>query len=1091
MKEKLLEKLNLRADYRQSFTNNFIRNSFLIFIFSFFYFCSSSLYAGKTGIGNEKITITGTVTSKDGESLPGVNIVVQGTNTGAITDFDGKFTINVPDNNSILVFSFIGFKTVSIPVNGQKVVNVVMDEDFARIDEVVVTALGIKKEKKALGYAVTELQGDKLTEVRDASVINTLSGKVAGLNIMQTSTGVGGSSRIVIRGNSSLREANEPLIVVDGIPIDNRNLNSADRWGGLDTGSGISDINPDDIESVSVLKGPNAAALYGNRAANGVILITTKKGLKRKGIGISFNSNSVWETASILPDYQNEYGRGFQGQLLQQPNGTLYIPDNSTQSWGPQMEGQQVLDWNGETRPYSPQPNNIKDFWRTGSTLTNSLNITGGNDKSTGRISITDMKNKGIMPNSSLDKISIMIRATTQLTDNLSIDAKANYVKQDAFNRPYLSDSPDNVMYGFVYMPRSIVLDDLRLFRDANLKPILWDKTPGTRRQNPFWSVNLNTNEDIKDRYIGFVSATYKVTPWMSVMIRSGLDQYTSRNEQRTATNTSFERTPDGAKLMLTTTKVTEMNSDFLLTANKNVTSDFNLNGTIGGNLRTQELESIGYVGLGLNVANHFYIGNAISTIPSYNYSKKQVQSVYGSGQAAFKNYFYLDVTARWDWSTTLPLNQIPFFYPSASLSFILTDALNIKSKALTFAKVRASWAQVGNDSDPYRLTSEYFIGPGHAGQAYGMATTTAPLVNMKPEQTNSMEMGADIRLFDNRIGTDFSIYSSTTKNQILPIPISASSGFYNKMINAGNIKNSGFELMLRGVPLKTNNFNWEITFNFSKNTSEIKELAEGLDTYTLGGDRGITVVSRVGEAYGNMLGSKYLRNENGDVIIDAEGLPVRDDKLSVLGNYMPDWMGGIGNAFSYKNISLNFLIDIKQGGKIYSLSEIYAHENGNHKETLDGRADWYESERQRNEAGAAPSKWFPTGGLIAKGVVNTGTKENPVWEENLRPVDPQQYWARVCGGGGNSIAEEFIYDAGYIKLREISLAYSLPKKYLDKTPLTAINVSLVGRNLLYLKRGTDNIDPEANYNNKNAQGIENCSFPSTRSYGVNLTINF
>jgi len=1069
---------------------NVIQYTFLVLILTFCY--SAALFARSPKA--QQLRVSGTVTSlMTGEALTGVNVLVKGKGVGTITDREGKYSVEVPSDNAILVFSFIGYTTEEVELNGNMEVDMQLAENIEALSEIVVTALGMERETKALGYSVTEVQGNEITQAREMNMINSLKGRVAGLNISQSATGAGGSSRIIIRGASSLREANQPLFVVDGVPIDNTSLRQASRWGGFDTGSGIADINPDDIESISVLKGPNAAALYGTRAANGVILITTKKGSNKKGLGITVNSNTSFDMPSIDMDYQDIYGRGNAGKFYEfTPTGMPMEPTTSYDSWGPKMEGQNMLAWNGETKPYQKYDNYL-DFWKTGRTLANNISVDAGNDRSNVRFSVSNTQNDGIMPNNSLDKTSLLLRVNSKITDKLSIDAKVNYIEQNAYNRPNLADHPDNPMYAFIFMPRSIDLTDLETYRDANGMPVVWDLTPKTRHQNPYWSVNLNINEDKKERLIGFVSMRYDILDWLHFTVRGGTDQYTFRREERTATNTIFERSSEsGDKYALTEYIVTERNYDFLFDGNKNISSELALSFTFGGNSLTRQSEVIGYSSNGLNVPDFYNINNGLAVNPVYGFSQKALNSLFGSAQLAYKNYAFLDFTARNDWSSTLPKENWSFFYPSVSASWVITDMVKMNKKLLSFAKVRVSWAKVGNDADPYHLYPGYAISLGHLGQAYGfISPTTKPLTNLKPEITTAIEAGADVRMFDNRIAMDMTVYQKQTINQVLSIPVSKASGWDNKMINAGMIQNKGLELILSVSPISTSNFKWDIGFNFSKNISEVVELADELPSWILGDDKGIKIVASEGRPFGDLIGRAYQRNEEGKIIVGADGLPLKTSRDTLLGNYNPDWMGGIMNTLTYKNISLNFLIDIKMGGEMYSVSRIYAYENGMASQTTEGRDEWYQSEKERNDAGVAPKDWFPTGGYIAEGVVNTGTTDNPVWATNSRPVDPEVYWAHIAAGGNDAIAEQFIYDASFVKFREVSLSYSLPRSLVERTPLSSVSFSVVGRNLFYLMKKTEGFDPEANYSNLNAQGIENCSFPAFRTLGFNINFKF
>lgn len=1042
--------------------------------------------------------VSGSVKDAEGMPLPGVNIVEDGTTNGTITDFDGRYTLEVADENAVLVFSFMGYQTKTVKVNGRSPIDITLQESTEEIEEVVVTALGIEREKKALGYAVSEVSGDELAKVRENNIVNSLSGKAAGVLISKSATGPGGSSRVIIRGCNSLKGNNQPLFVVDGIPIDNRSNGGGGEYGGTDYGNGIADINPDDIETISVLKGANAAALYGSRAANGVILVTTKKGAEKKGIGISFNSNIQFETPLILPDFQNEYGQGLSGFdfVPSSVTGVDSIPAGMEASWGPKMDGRQIRTFAGETRTFSPQPNNIQNFFQTGVTASNSIALSGGSENGTIRLSYSNMYNEGIVPNSEIMKHSINFRGIANITEKLQVDAKINYINQKAENRPQLAASPDNPVRALILMPRSIYLDDLKDYRNEYGEPILWNGKISGLFQNPYWTVNLNTNQDKKDRIIGFISLKYDVTDWLNLTLRSGTDLSFDRRESRFATNTCYKVTEDGAEYHLSNVKVRQFNSDFLLNASK----DFDkLSGSIsvGGNFFKTQNEIIGFAGYGLNEPNFFYIENAVEQKPSYGFSEKQIQSLYAFGQIGYNNYLYLDITARNDWSSTLPLENCSYFYPSASVSFIATEAFDLDMIKADFLKLRASWAQVGNDTDPYRLENAYIMNLGYNGQPFAYINPTLAIYDLKPEITTSYEFGIDGRFVNNRFGIDLTYYNSATKNQILKAQVTATTGHLYKMINAGRIENKGVELMFRATPVKLSfGFQWDISFNYSKNTSEVAELYEGVELLTLHDQNyqsaPIEIVAQVGRPYGDILGYKYLRDESGNRVINENGLPMMmtDDNgkplLELVGNYQPDWLGGISNTFSYKNISLRFLIDIRQGGDIFSFTQVEAARFGNTKETLEGREEWIAEETARKEAEVSPIKWYygnHGGGYVSEGVTEDGSV-------NEKYINPQNYWAYIAAGK-NAITEEFIYDGSYIKLRELSISYSLPRSVLDKTPFRRLEIAAVGRNLHFFSKNTEGFDPESNFNSGNAQGFEYFGYPSTRSFGFNLKIDF
>jgi len=1031
------------------------------------------------GVAQDR-TITGTVKdATTGETLVGVNVVAiengsQSSSIGTMTDIEGKYSLKVPASVAQLAFSYVGYQTQNETINGRANVDVALAVDVKALDEIVVTAFGVEKSEKALSYAVTELPGRSLVQARETNVINSLAGKIAGVQISRPSSGVGGSARVTIRGVRSLTGNNQPLYVVDNIPIDNQNIDAAGRWGGIDYGDGTGDINPDDIESMSVLKGPNAAALYGARAANGVILITTKKGKKNNGIGIEYNGNATFDNALVLPAVQNEYGAGRNGQLLTTlPEVLSLSSQNSGTSWGPKMQGQSALSWDGTNKAYSAQPNNIADFYQTGSTLTNSLALSGANDNAHFRVSYTNLSNKGIIPTSTFDRNMLTIRGGVNLTKKLSVDAKISYVKANAYNRPNLADIMDNPANALMWMPRNTAISDLENYKDANGNMNFYSSE--TFLLNPYWAVNENINKDEKNRFMGFVSLKYELTDWLSVEGRYGKDWYSSDRYTQVAKGTRYR--PTG---MLTQNNytVSENNAYLMLNANKQINEDLRVSGMAGGWYTRNDYKQVGYSGFNLSVPNLYTIQNAVDRTPNYNVVAKELQSVFGQVNFDYKGTFFLDVTARNDWSSTLPSNANSFFYPSVSGSYVFSETLGLPENIFTFGKVRASWAKVGNDTDPYRLKPTYSLAWSgtHLGQPLGTIGSMAyqdypnfaiPLSNMKPESTTGLEFGLDLRFLNDRLGLDVAYYQTTTSNQILPTTISATSGFLAATINAGEMQNTGFEVMLRATPVKLDNgFQWDINLNFARNRNKVVSLLgtdengkQKLEQLQLGADRAVFIQARPGNPYGDIVGVAYKKDANGNKIFDANGMPVASDNVQVLGNVMPNWIGGITNTFTYKNLSLTGIIDIRNGGSIFSQSTRYMYLNGNHEGTLEGRE----------------------GGYVGKGVNESGAA-------NTVAANAEQYWKDVYN---KNIIEDFIYDASFIKLREINIGYTLPETWLSKTPIKGASLAFVGRNLFFFQNNVKGFDPESNYNSGNGQGIESGAIPSYRSFGFNLNVKF
>ena len=1002
-------------------------------------------------------TIKGTVVDNYGDPVIGANIVVKGTTVGTITDLDGNFSLDVPAN-ATLVISYIGFHSQEIAYSGQTILNITLIEDTQTLDEVVVTALGIKREKKALGYAMQEVKGDKLTETRDANVANALAGKVAGVQINQSSTGVGGSTRILIRGNNSIAGNNQPLIVVDGVPIDNFSSDTDEYWGNgaIDKGSGISDISPDDIESMSVLKGPAAAALYGSRAGNGVVMITTKTGSANKGLGITLNSNLTFENPMMTPDFQNIYGQGTNGNF----------DNNQAGSWGPKMDGS-TKEMALGNYPYSARDNDLyKDFLRTGTTWTNSVEIAKSSEDVTFRASVTRLDNQSAIPNSGMDRTSINLRTTAKLADWISADIKINYINQNSKNRTAIAADPNNLFYDYLTMPRSIGYSDWEPYRDNNWKredgkPASWKQNHNTAPNNPYWSTERNGNSDKRDRYIGFAALDFTFTDWLSLKLRTGMDNYTFLYDWTRATGNPYWE--QNGSYRVQTERFKELNTDFLFTAQKNW-AKFGIVGTVGGNIMYRSTSHNNDWSGELVIPDFYSINNGKTHSGEFTRSRKQINSLYATASLSWDSHLYLDLTGRNDWSSTLPKDNNSYFYPSIGGSWVFSQMLHNMGQdtgPLTFGKLRVSWAQVGNDTDPYMLRDYFSIGYDIKGGIFN-ASNKNWIANpdLKNENIESWELGLELRGFDNRVGVDVSYYKKNSKDQILRISVPAATGYSYKMINAGNIQNKGWEIALNGTPVRTKDFTWETLINWSKNRNKIIELTEGTDRQILSDGTGVgfmQIVAEVGGSYGDMYGYGFERDEAGNMVIGDNGVPIRTNDMIKLGNNQPKWMLGWSNDFTFKNISLGFLIDINYGGNIYMGSIQQGARWGNLKMTLDGRE-----------------------GMIVPGVNKAG-------QPNTVQIPGQEYWSGIGG-----ITEAWIYDATNARLREVSVGYSLPRTLLTKTPFSGIKASLVARNLFMIYHKTKGFDPEAGFSNSSSvQGIEFSSMPTMRSIGFNINVAF
>jgi len=1003
--------------------------------------CLSGTYAQKA--------VTGMVTDNKGESLPGVSVLVKGTKTGTSTDINGEYNLNV-SSQDILVYSYLGFQSQEIPVNDQTTINVTLEEDVKGLNEVVVTALGIKREKKALGYAMQEVNTDGFLETKTESVSNMLQGKVAGVQISQSATGVGGSTRIIMRGMNSLSGNNQPLWVVDGVPIrDDASGASASEWSGSDAAGAASEINPDDIATISVLKGPNAAALYGSRAQNGVIIVTTKGASQDQPINITYNGNYSWSQMFGGYDFQWDYGQGNQG----------IFNISSKDNWGPKMTGQMIENWrkyfyDKDVPDYAmaAQKDRINDFFRTGFNSSNSVSIAGGGKYLASRFSFTDSRNQGITPGNSLNRQYFDLSSNFKY-DNFTADAKVTYSRQTMENPVSLGEY--GMMQMFTTMPSNIRLSDLQDNMTIDNIPMNWSG-PSNEYVNPYTYISSMRDDNQKrERLIGMISLNYKFTNWLGITGRTGLDRIQNDNYSyglrgTNGTNPTYYRS---------FANLSETNSDLMLNFNKTF-DRFAILANAGGSIMDSRSDALSANSGPLVLYGFNRLSNGSKIDASDYTSEKQIHSALGNAQFAYNNYLYLDVTARNDWSSALPSNNRSYFYPSASLSAILSDMLSLP-KTITFLKVRGSWAQVGNDTDPYRLSPSYGFNTTNPSVTWADIGTWKTFDDLKPEKTTSVEFGLDLRLFSNRIGLDATYYNSNTVNQIIPLNIPQSSGYTNKFINAGQINSRGFEVSLNTTPVQSRSWRWDLNLNWGTNTSKCVKLYDGITTYTLGSMRIGEIDVIEGKKYGEIRSKAFVRDDKGRIVVDDNGLPIATDEYQTIGNISPDWTGSITNRLQYKNFVLSALIDIRYGGNILSVTDALATAAGTSQRTLAGRD-----------------------GMVVNGVTQDG-------QVNTKSVSAEQYWQSV--GGAYGIGEAFLYSGTYAKLREVSFGYNLPKSLLQKKYFVkGAKISLVGRDLFYLKKNTPGTDPEgASIRDDWAQGFELNALPSTRTFGFNLSLTF
>lgn len=1065
-------------------------------------------------------TINGKVIAvSNSQAVSGASVLLKGKKTGTSTNPDGIFSI-VATVGDVLVVSGVGIQTYEHTIKQTGTQLIAVDAETTQLNEVVVTALGIKKDRKKLGYAIQDIKGEALTTARETNVVNQLAGKIAGVTVVGSPSGVGGSSRVTIRGERSVDlNKNQPLYVIDGVPISNSISGaSGSRNLEVDFGNGAGFVNPDDIESISVLKGPAASALYGSRAANGVILIKTKTGSRSKGIGVEVSSNITVQTPLVLPEYQTVYGQGNGngGPFAFVNGGGAGLTDGVDEAWGPAFIGQsypqynsprtlngQLIPFNGgdlnapagsiiTATPWLVDKNNLGNFLQTGTTFTNNLSLSGGNDFGDFRLGFTNLDEKGMVPNTGLQRQTLTLSGGYNFTEKFSAKAYASYIKSNSDNRPSISYGTESIMYLFnCWLPPSVRVSDMARYWRAGEEGLRQYGFNYNYHDNPYLTLFENTNGQYYDRIIANASLKYDFTSWLNLQLRAATDWSGERREYKRAFST--QRFPFG-QYREANIRNEESNADFLLSFNKDINSDFTVSANAGGN-QMQQNSRFSEVNAGqLNIPGIYNLtNNRVPLDISQRNVSKSINSLYASGNIGYKNFLFLDITGRNDWSSALTLpddlrtfgnEDNSYFYSSAALSAIVSDMVKLP-EAISFAKLRGSFAQVGNDTDPFTFTQSF--NPSTAfgnAQIYGEIGRLANL-NLKPEISNAFEIGTEFKFLKNRIGLDFTYYNSTTTNQILNIPLSIASGYDSRSINAGKIRNWGYEVMLNLQGVRTKNFKWTTDINFSANRSQVLALRDGLTSFVMA-NRGVTVEARVGERMGDLYGIAYARVQNtnpsaphydasgkfvGQMVFGANGRPERTTNRIKLGNYNPDFLVGIMNSFNYKGINLSFLFDIRVGGELWSGTQVVGREGGILIETLEGRADGYDLTK-------------PGNGIVGQGVVFVGGLPQP----NTRKVSAREWHSAYTGGRG--IAEGVMFDASFVKLRELQLGYSIPDKFWGKLPFRGVSLSLVGRNLL-LWTDVPHVDPETmSYAGGTAlPGIENQSLPTARSFGLNLNV--
>ncbi len=1031
-------------------------------------FLSGGVYANivpveqGTSISQQAGKVVGTVEDDFGP-VTGASVVVKGTTNGTITDMDGNFTLEGVKNGDVIQISFIGYSTIEVTYSGQPLGVIKLAEDTQKLDEVVVTALGMKRSEKSLGYAMQELKGDALLESRESNIANALSGKVSGLQVVRSSGSVGGSSKIVLRGANSLTGSNQPLVVVDGTPMDNFTGGVDDVWGnsGTDMGNGLADINPEDIESMSVLKGASAAALYGSRAGNGVILITTKSGKKNDGLGINVNLGITADTPFMLPELQNSFGQGSVGAYN----------DQTKASWGPKIEGQTITTFDGRQVPMSAY-DNIGAFFGTGTSFNEGVSFQQDVNGTSMFFSFNRQDDSGITPEQKLNKTNLTLRATTFLDEakKWKVDAKVNYVNQNAHNRPIIGINPSNAFSTVYNLPRSLNILDFENCVDDLGKMIWFDKS-NSPQENPYWVTQYRQNDDTRNRILGNASLKYAPTDWFDIELRGGTDYYTTTTTQKLYAGGNNR--PEGSYSEGSETFY-ENNFSFLATARKdNIFSKLGGFVSFGGNIMQQKRSKTNSSAGTLLVPNLFDVNNGVDK-PSVTSSltQRKMNSLYGSLQLNWDGWLFLDVTARNDWSSTMSKENRSYFYPSVSLSAVISDMVQKNGGSMpdwfSFAKVRASFAEVGNDLDPYQLYNVYTVSKDAWGNSMASAGNTLFDASVKSELIKSWEVGIDLRFLNNRLGLDAAWYKTNATNQLLNIPMDAFSGYASRKINAGNIENQGVELSLNGAILQTaSGFNWDAQAHFSLNRSKILELAEGVSVYDIKTVDALQIAATEGGKYGDIYGQRFVRHD-GQIVVGEDGLPLITTERELIGNQNPDWMLGFTNNLSYKGFDLSFLIDFRIGGEIYSATTSSLYTNGNAAGTVvnGDRADFV--------------------------VPNSIMLKNGEYVTNDVVVTPQRYWERLAEGRNYSLPEVFTYDATNIRLRNITLGYTFSKNLLKKTPFQKLRLSATCNNVWMIVSHLPGIDPESvAATNTNAVGFENGGAPTNRSYTFNLTVGF
>ena len=1084
----------------------------------FVFVLSLLLFVGFNILQGQGVQISGNVTgADDGAALPGVSVVVRGTTIGSVTDFEGNYSITVPSGATTLMFSFVGMLTQEISIEGKTAIDVILEPTSMELDEVVVTALGVSREKKSLGYSVQELDGDAVNQVKTDNLVNSLSGKLAGVQV-KVNNNMGGSTNILIRGSSSLTQSNQALFVVDGVPVSNAiTNNSGQRSGrsGFDYGNVVSDINPNDIESISVLKGAAATALYGSRAANGVILITTKKGTISSKLGVNVNSNVTISKVdpTTFPKHQKLYGGGYDpawytsdkpGLDWADVNGDgnedtdkYLVPYYEDASRGGPLDGTMVYHWDAwvpespnylTPTPYLPSDNDALSFMETGVSLTNSIDISGGSDKATYRMSYANMDQTGVMPNSSLKRNNFSFNGSYDVLKNLKVSSSVNYINTKGVGRNNTGYS-DNIMSSFRQWYQ--VDTDMGLLkqlydqtgRNVTWNPYWFDDPNPIFWDNPYFARYENYESDARSRLIGYVKAEWEITDYLSIMGRVAADTYNELQEERRAvSSTSGEFGVDRPDVTSGYSRLSrnfiETNMDLLANFHMDLSDMINLTALLGTNIRRNTVDRVfESTNGGLAVPDLYALSNSVDPMlpPEESLNQVGVNGFFGSVSLGFSNLLYLDGTLRRDQSSTLPAENNAYLYPSVSASFLFNGLID--ASWLQLGKIRLNYAEVGNDAPARSVIDTYRGTAPFSGNSLVYVFDIKNNADLVPERTKSMEAGLEMNMFESRVNIDVAAYKTNTVDQLMPVDVSFATGYRSKWLNAGEIENKGIELALYVTPVRGSDFSWDIGVNWAKNVNKVISLftdeagneVQNLQLASLQG--GVSINARVGEPYGAITGIDYVYHENGEPIVGSSGLYQKTSTSDqVIGNVNPDWNAGINNIFRFKGFSLSFLIDWQQGGSIFSLDQWYGVGTGMYEETADNH-DLGNPQRDPVSDG---------GGIILPGVLEDGSPNDIMIESDI-----------FAEGWVSSPNARFVYDAGYIKLRELIFTYNLPKSLMDKSPLYGASISFVGSNLLIIRKDLPHADPEANQGAGNVQGWQSGVMPTTRNFGFSINLQF